>query len=145
MNKMFLIGHVGQQPKRTTNGTGINYSLAVKERTRVDGEWTDRTMWVDVVHWGQNADFAEKWIHKGSKVMIEGRLNITERTDQDGAKKRFTNVVAEHVELLSRPTDGGSNDHQMTPAANGAKPAQKQPSNGPTNQITESGDDDLPF
>lgn len=142
---MFLIGHVGQQPKRTTNGTGINYSLAVKERTRVDGEWTDRTMWVDVVHWGQNADFAEKWIHKGSKVMIEGRLNITERTDQDGAKKRFTNVVAEHVELLSRPTDGGSNDHQMTPANNGAKPAPKQPSNGPTNQTSESGDDDLPF
>ena len=142
---MFLIGHVGQQPKRTTNGTGINYSLAVKERSRVDGEWTDRTMWVDVVHWGQNADFAEKWIHKGSKVMIEGRLNITERTDQDGAKKRFTNVVAEHVELLSRPTDGGSNDRQMTPANNGAKPVQKQPANGPTNQTIESGDDDLPF
>lgn len=147
MNKIFLIGHVGQQPKRTTNGTGVNYSLAVKERTRVDGEWTDKTTWVDIVHWGQNADFAEKWCSKGSKIMIEGRLNINERTDADGVKKKFTNVVAEHVELLGRPSDGQSNDRQMTSAANGATPAQKQPANSPTNQtaVDQSGDDDLPF
>jgi single-strand DNA-binding protein len=147
MNKMFLIGHVGQQPKRTTNGTGINYSLAVKERTRVDGEWTDRTMWVDVVHWGQNADFAEKWIHKGTKIMIEGRLNITEKTDQDGNKKRFTNVVAEHVELLSK-SDGQSNDGQTAGANTGAakQPVQTPMAGSASNKISQpEGDDDLPF
>jgi single-strand DNA-binding protein len=144
---MFLIGHVGQQPKRTTNGTGINYSLAVKERTRVDGEWTDRTMWIDVVHWGQNADFAEKWIHKGTKIMIEGRLNITEKTDQDGNKKRFTNVVAEHVELLSK-SDGQSNDGQTTGANTGAANESFASSNvgSQSNKISKpEGDDDLPF
>lgn len=102
MNKIFLIGHVGQEPKRTTTGTGVNYSLAVKERTKTNGEWTDKTMWTDIVHWGLNADFAEKWIHKGTKIMIEGRLNITEKTDNEGRKKQFVNVVAEHVELLSK-------------------------------------------
>ena len=147
MNKVFFTGHVGQEPKRTTNGTGVNYSLAVKERTRVDGEWTDKTMWVDIVHWGQNADFAEKWIHKGTKVMIEGRLNINERTDQDGTKKRFTNIVAEHVELLSK-IDGQSNDGQTTGAnANAAnKPVAQSNSVAQSNKIAEpEGDDDLPF
>jgi single-strand DNA-binding protein len=147
MNKVFFIGHVGQEPKRTTTGTGINYSLAVKERTRVDGEWTDRTMWVDVVHWGQNADFAEKWIHKGTKVMIEGRLNITEKTDQDGNKKRFTNIVAEHVELLSK-SDGQSNDGQISNGNNGAKSESKtnaQSNNHQINGQSATGDDDLPF
>lgn len=134
MNKIFLIGHVGQDPKRTTNGTGVNYSLAVKERTRIDGEWTDKTTWVDVVHWGQNADFAEKWCKKGAKIMIEGRLNINERVDGDGVKKRFTNVVAESVELLGRPSDGQSNDHQTTHKQNSKAAA-----------AVNQGDDDLPF
>jgi single-strand DNA-binding protein len=134
MNKIFLIGHVGQDPKRTTNGTGVNYSLAVKERTRIDGEWTDKTTWVDVVHWGQNADFAEKWCKKGAKIMIEGRLNINERIDGDGVKKRFTNVVAESVELLGRPSDGQSNDRQTTVKQN-SEPA----------AAVNQGDDDLPF
>jgi single-strand DNA-binding protein len=147
MNKIFLIGHVGQQPKRTTNGTGVNYSLAVKERTRVNGEWTDKTTWIDIVHWGQNADFAEKWIHKGTKIMIEGRLNITEKTDQDGNKKRFTNVVAEHVELLSK-SDGQSNDGQTTGANTGAANESFASSNvgSQSNNISKpEGDDDLPF
>lgn len=143
MNKIFMIGHCGQDPKRTTNGTGVNYSLAVKERTRVDGEWTDKTMWVDVVHWGQNADFAEKWIRKGTKLMIEGRLNITEKVDNDYNKKRFINVVAEHVELLSK-SDGQSNDHQTSAASNGAHNV-KAKAAAPVSNQTNDGDDDLPF
>lgn len=147
MNKVFFTGHVGQEPKRTSNGTGVNYSLAVKERTRVDGEWTDKTTWIDIVHWGQNADFAEKWIHKGTKVMIEGRLNINERTDQDGNKKRFTNVVAEHVELLSK-SDGQSNDGQITGSnAHGTNQSNSSSNAGSqSNKISKpEGDDDLPF
>ena len=146
MNKVFFIGHVGQEPKRTTNGTGVNYSLAVKERTRVNGEWTDKTTWIDVVHWGQNADFAEKWIHKGTKIMVEGRLNINERTDQDGTKKRFTNVVAEHVELLSK-SDGQSNDRQISEANTGAANQSFASSNAgsQSNENLAPVDDDLPF
>jgi len=146
MNKVFFTGHVGQEPKRTSNGTGVNYSIAVKERTRVDGEWTDKTTWIDIVHWGQNADFAEKWIHKGTKIMVEGRLNINERTDQDGNKKRFTNVVAEHVELLSK-SDGQSNDGQTT-GANTHAANQSFASSNAGSQSNESlapVDDDLPF
>lgn len=146
MNKVFFIGHVGQEPKRTSNGTGVNYSIAVKERTRIDGEWTDKTTWIDIVHWGQNADFAEKWIHKGTKIMVEGRLNINERTDQDGTKKRFTNVVAEHVELLSK-SDGQSNDGQTTGAnANGANQSFASSNAGSkSNESLAPVDDDLPF
>ena len=146
MNKVFFIGHVGQEPKRTTNGTGVNYSLAVKERTRVNGEWTDKTTWIDIVHWGQNADFAEKWIHKGTKIMVEGRLNINERTDQDGTKKRFTNVVAEHVELLSK-SDGQSNDSQINEANTGAANQSFASSNAgsQSNESLTPVDDDLPF
>jgi single-strand DNA-binding protein len=146
MNKVFFTGHVGQEPKRTSNGTGVNYSIAVKERTRVDGEWTDKTMWIDVVHWGQNANFAEKWIHKGTKIMVEGRLNINERTDQDGNKKRFTNVVAEHVELLSK-SDGQSNDGQTTGANTHAANQSFASSNvgSQSNESLAPVDDDLPF
>jgi single-strand DNA-binding protein len=132
MNKIFLIGHVGQEPKRTTTGTGVNYSLAVKERTKTNGEWTDKTMWTDIVHWGLNADFAEKWIHKGTKIMIEGRLNITEKTDNEGRKKQFVNVVAEHVELLSKSDAAES------------KQATNQSTN-PINAAVNEGADDLPF
>ena len=146
MNKVFFTGHVGQEPKRTSNGTGVNYSIAVKERTRVDGEWTDKTTWIDIVHWGQNADFAEKWIHKGTKIMVEGRLNINERTDQDGNKKRFTNVVAEHVELLSK-SDGQSNNGQITGANTGAANQSFASSNAgsQSNESLAPVDDDLPF
>lgn len=79
--------------------------------------------------------------------MIEGRLNINERTDQDGTKKRFTNVVAEHVELLSK-IDGQSNDGQKTGANLHApnKPVPQSNSVSQLNNIAEpEGDDDLPF
>jgi single-stranded DNA-binding protein len=74
-------------------------------------------------------------------------LNITERTDQDGNKKRFTNVVAEHVELLSK-SDGQSNDGQTAGANTGAakQPVQTPMAGSASNKISQpEGDDDMPF
>jgi single-strand DNA-binding protein len=104
MNRVILIGNLGKDPELTQVGNGqqlCRYPLATSDRVKSGDEWVDRTEWHNVIVWGKQADNCAKYISKGSKVAIEGKLH-TSSWDQDGVTRYRTEVVALRVEFLSQ-------------------------------------------
>lgn len=111
MNKVFLCGHLGQDPdlKTTKGGTAVcSLRLATNERRKDrDGEWTDHTEWHTVVAWSGTAEAVNKHCRKGSKVTVEGRLQTREWEDKEGVKRYTTEIVADSIDFMSAPEEGG--------------------------------------
>jgi len=173
LNKVMLIGNVGKDPdvrylennpQTPGNNTKVaSFPLATSERYRDrNGELRENTEWHNIVAWRGNADVCEKFVRKGTQLYIEGRLRTRQWTDQTGAKRYTTEVIADTLQLLGKrpeaegaqgaaaPQSGYQGGYaQQTPAAQPAPqsaPAQ-QPVNpdyqGPMPAAEPS--DDLPF
>ena len=108
-----LIGNVGNDPEvrylesnpqnPATNAKVASFRLATTERFRDrNGELRENTEWHSIVAWRSNADLAEKFIHKGSQIYVEGKLRTRQWTDQTGAKRFTTEVVADTIQLLGK-------------------------------------------
>ena len=99
VNKVILVGNLGRDPevRRTQDGTKIvNFSMATSEtwRDRQTGDRREKTEWHRVVIFNEHlADVADKYLHKGSKVYIEGALQTRKWTGNDG-QERYTTEVA---------------------------------------------------
>ena len=117
LNKVMLIGNVGRDPEvryiegnaaAGGNGTKVaTFTLATSERYRDrSGELRENTEWHNIVAWRNSADIAEKYIHRGTQIYVEGRLRTRSWTDQTGAKKYTTEVVVDSLQLLGRRPDG---------------------------------------
>lgn len=104
MNKVILVGHVGDEPdmRATSSGTRIaRFSLATNRK--VKGE--DRTEWHRcTVFWERLVDVVEQWVHKGDRVGITGRIEYSTSEQPDGTKRYWTDIVVEELELM-----GGGN------------------------------------
>src|SRR5258705_13328828 len=107
-NKVQLIGHLGNQPDERTTEAGkkwARFSVATNEVYRnAQGEKVTETQWHNLIAWGKVAEIAEKFLHKGSEVAIEGKLINRSYTDKDGVKKYLTEVQVNEVLLLSNNT-----------------------------------------
>lgn len=151
VNKVILIGNLGADPevRHLQNGASVaNFRLATTEKLRVkvtgaDGQevWENReqTEWHNVVVWRGLATVAERFLRKGSKVFIEGKLRNRQYQDKDGNDRYITEVVADELLMLDRATGG---DPQA------ARTAAPQQANRPAAQpvaASESEVDDLPF
>lgn len=95
-NKVQLIGHLGNSPeiRNTENGKKLaRFSVATDEVYRTaTGEKVKETQWHNLIAWGKVADIAEKYLHKGSEVAIEGKLINRNYTDKEGNKKYVSEV-----------------------------------------------------
>ena len=110
-----LIGNVGRDPNvryldgNSGGGPGskvATFTLATTERYRDrSGETRENTEWHNIVAWRNSADLAERFIHKGTQIFVEGRLRTRSYTDQAGVQKYTTEVVADNIQLLSRRPD----------------------------------------
>ncbi len=123
LNKVMLIGNVGSDPEvryleNNPQNPGNNVKvatirLATTERYRDrNGELRENTEWHSVVLWRNNADVAEKFVHKGSQIYIEGKLRTRQWTDQSGNKRYTTEVVADTLQLLGKRQDGDGSQVQ---------------------------------
>lgn len=113
INKVILIGNVGQDPEvrytgdATTGAKVATIRLATTERYRDrSGNLQEHTEWHSVVVWRNQADVVEKYVRKGSQLYIEGRLRTRSWDDQTGNKRYTTEVVADTLQLLGRRQDG---------------------------------------
>ena len=161
VNKVLLIGHVGKEPevKYYDNGVSVaNFSLATTERgyTAANGtQVPERTEWHNIVLWRGLAEIAEKYIHKGSKIYIEGKIRTRSYDDQQGVKRYVTEVWGDNLELLDRKPDSGQGNRPPLPEPPlaAAEPATQtvQPTTAQPMQTTETPPlpadegDDLPF
>ena len=103
-NRVQLIGNLGNAPeiKNLEDGKKVaNFSLATNERYRnASGEKITETTWHNLVAWGKVAEIAEKYLLKGSEVIIEGKIINRSYTDKDGVKKYVSEVQVNELLLL---------------------------------------------
>ncbi|MDD3312746.1 single-stranded DNA-binding protein [Pseudodesulfovibrio sp.] len=117
LNKVILIGRLGQDPKLSYTSSGqavANFSVATDEgyRDRQTGQKVERTEWHRVVAWRQTAEFCGNYLAKGRLVMVEGKLQTRKWQGQDGQDRFTTEIVADNVEGLDRAPDRPYNGQQ---------------------------------
>ncbi|MCL5961262.1 MAG: single-stranded DNA-binding protein [Chloroflexi bacterium] len=120
LNKVMVIGNVGREPEMRYTQTGVpvtSFSVASSRRwTTPEGEQREETEWFNVVTWNKLAETASRYVSKGSKVYIEGRLQTRSWEGQDGQKRYRTEIVAQTMILLdSRPKTPGAAEDVYTP------------------------------
>ena len=153
INKVILLGNVGQDPEVRTLETGVKVArlrLATTERifNRQTNESTEHTEWHTITLWRGLADVVDKYVRKGSQIYVEGRIRTREWTDQSGAKRYSTEILADTMNLLGRRSDSPqqgaapqSGYQQAAPA-----PAYQQPAYQAAPAPMPADDpDDLPF
>ncbi len=146
VNKAILVGNVGRDPEVRYLEKGVavaNFSLATTERgfTMQNGtEVPDRTEWHNIVVWRGLAELAEKYIRKGSKLYIEGKLQ-TRSWEKDGVKRYTTEIVAENIQFLdSRRSDNKEGDIAGEDSFKQESPGFSEAPLSATGEV-----DDLPF
>lgn len=115
VNKATIIGNLGRDPelRYSQGGTAVvNFSLAVGERKKVEGEWTDHTEWINAVAFGKTAENIDKFCGKGDRLYVEGRIQTRKWTDKDGNDRYSTEVVANDVVFLANKEQGGQQRQQ---------------------------------
>ena len=106
VNKVLLLGNVGKDPEiASTNGGTLvaKLSLATSERFKdKQGEWQDRTEWHNLVAYARGAEILRDYVHKGSKLYVEGRLTTRSWDDKESGRKMFrTEIVVGDISLIS--------------------------------------------
>lgn len=99
MNKVILMGRLTADPdvRNTSEGKSIaKFTLAIDRRIAKANQKAD---FIGCVAWEKKAEFAEKYLHKGTKVLLTGRIQTGDYTDKDGKKVYTTDVVAEDLEF----------------------------------------------
>ena len=120
MNKVILMGRLTRDPEvRYTNGAEplaiARYTLAVDRRIRKEGEQT--ADFIGCVAFGKAAEFAEKYFHKGMRILITGKIQTGSYTNKEGKKVYTTDVVIEDQEFAESKGNGESNREERDRAA----------------------------
>ena len=150
LNKVMIIGHVGQDPEVRYTGNASNGAkvatlrVATSERYKdKDGNVKEQTEWHSIVCWRQLADIVEKYVKKGTQLYVEGKLVTRSWEDQNGGKKYSTDIVAQAFQLLGKKEGA---QPQRDPAIAGAQQMQRPQSTPlPTIDPSDNPADDLPF
>jgi single-strand DNA-binding protein len=169
INKVILVGNVGQDPEirytgDVNNGAKVaTIRLATTERYRDrNNNLQEHTEWHNVVAWRGQADLVEKYVKKGTQLYIEGRLRSRTWEDQTGAKRYAIDIVADTIQLLGRRQDSQSQQNGYSAPSQPAyqqpaqqtyqqpgvqQPAYQQPVQQaqPKPFVNEEPSDDLPF
>ena len=106
MNKCILIGRLVADPeiRQTQSGKSVaTYRLAVDRQFKQEGQ--PEADFITCVAWGNQAEFANKYLSKGTKIALEGRIQ-TRTYDKDGEKRYAFEVIVERHEFVERKTDG---------------------------------------
>ncbi len=110
INHVTLLGHLGKDPelKFTQSGTAVcNFSLAINRPPKRDApEDEGQVDWLTIVCWEKLAENCAKYLHKGSKVVVEGRVQSRSWETQDGQKRSTVEINARNVQFLDKAPDG---------------------------------------
>lgn len=134
MNKIFLLGNTGKAPEIISfeNGKKLaKVSLATTEVSKdASGNKIENTTWHDLVFWGNIVEVVEKYVSKGTQLLVEGKLIKRSWDDKEGNKRYSTEVHVKEMTLLG---------------AKKSQSDQPQQSSGSPSIMPDEGEDDLPF
>lgn len=146
VNKVILIGRLGKDPEVRNLESGVsvaNFTMATSEtyRDRTTGEKKEVTEWHNIVLWRGLAEVAQKYLHKGDMVYIEGKLR-TRSWEKEGVTRYITEVVGDNMTMLGGRSSGGSGNYQPQEYGS-SRPAEKSSDSGYGGGADVT--DDLPF
>ncbi|MEX0811903.1 MAG: single-stranded DNA-binding protein [Chitinophagales bacterium] len=150
VNKVILVGNLGKDPelKKLDSGTSLTRFPMATSESYIDkeGNKIDLTEWHNVVLWRGLADVAEKYLKKGSKVYIEGKLKTRNYQDADNNTRYTTEVVADQMVMLdSKGDNSGSSETSYQPREAAAKPKAESAPAESSSGDQQNYEDDLPF
>lgn len=159
VNKVILLGNVGQDPRVKYFDTGsavATFSLATTDRAYTLSNGTqvpERTEWHNIVASNRWAEIVDKYVHKGDKLYLEGKMRTRSYNDQTGALRYTTEIFVDYMEMLTpkgmNPGVAATASTQQMGAAQMQQPVAGQPQQQqPTQQsqpVQDNPADDLPF
>lgn len=145
VNKVILVGRLGKEPEIRSfeNGNSVaTFSIATSEvyKDKTTGERKEITDWHNIVMWRGLAEIAQKYLHKGDMVYVEGKLR-TRSWEKDGVTRYTTEVIADNMTMLSGKPGGGSGGGN----AEYSSPERSSGGNYAAASAPENSADDLPF
>ncbi len=154
LNKVMLIGNVGAEPEVRTTPSGTRIA---KISVATNREWSDRsgqkqekTEWHRITFWDKMAEIVERYVHKGDRIYVEGRIEYSQTQDDQGNVKYWTDIVAREMVMLGQGGPGGGGGGGDYDSGGGFN--QDQGGSGGMDQSPKGGDgtpfeedDDLPF
>ena len=144
LNKVMLIGHLGDEVKMhyfdDKNCVG-RFPLATNETytNKQTNERVSNTEWHNIVVRNKAAEICEKYLSKGDKVYIEGRIKTRKWTDDKGMERYSTEIQCTDFTFLTNKNEQQPSQHQNAPISS------PQPQQSTPNSVVQDGDDDLPF
>ncbi len=148
LNKIMLIGNLGRDPEMRFTQSGqeqVKFTIACSRSWKTpEGDTREETDWFNITAFGNLGKICNEYLHKGSKVYIEGRVSIRQYDDpQTGQKKTFVDVVATDMMMLDsrQSSDGGG---YSNPRGSGSERGGTSPQSAPPPDYEEESDD-IPF
>ncbi len=127
LNKIMLIGNLGKDPEMNYTPSGMaitKFSLAVNRYKKSStGERQEETEWFNIVAWDKLAETCNTYLHKGSKVYIEGRVQQRKYTDKNGIERYAFDVVVSDMEMLTpKSAQSGSSSEFLAGSPDNSDP-----------------------
>jgi single-strand DNA-binding protein len=143
VNKVILVGRLGKDPevRNLENGAVVaNFTLATSEtyKDRTTGEKKEITDWHNIVLWRGLAEIAQKYLHKGDMIYVEGKLR-TRSWEKEGVTRYTTEIIGDNMTMLSTRGGGASGGEGYSSSGS------KGTSEGYSTPAESGGTDDLPF
>ena len=147
INKVILIGNLGKDPEVRHLESGVavcNFSIATGEtyKDRNSGEKVTHTEWHNIVLWRGLAEVAEKYLKKGAKIYIEGKLRTRSWQDQEGNTRYTTEILGDNMTMLGK-SEPNSSPAASSKSMEASKKKEEPLGNEFSNPDVEN--DDLPF
>ena len=147
VNKVMLIGNLGNDPevRYTPNGNAIaNVVMATSSawRDKQTGELNERTEWHRIVFFNRLAEIVNEYLHKGSKIYVEGSLRTRKWQDKSGVDRYTTEIIANEMQILDSRNSNSNNNNSGSSASRTTDQSQEV-ADIPVK--TETFDDDIPF
>jgi single-strand DNA-binding protein len=155
INKVILVGNLGKDPEIRALESGVKvaqFSMATTESYKDNsGNWQDQTEWHNIVMWRYLAERAEKQLHKGSQIYLEGKIRTRQWTDKENNTRYTTEIIADKFMMLGKREGQGGN-YPPPPTADDAPSGQTTQAKTTTSSVNEpeitsktEAEDDLPF
>ena len=152
INKVILIGNVGQDPETRYSQSGFCFtslSLATSEswKDKNTGQKQERTEWHRVSIQGKLGEIAGEYVKKGSKLYVEGKLQTRKWQDQSGQDRYTTEIVVDSFNGVMQMLDGKRDPAPHTPQqqSHQTRPTKVDTPKTPTNLPADGYEDDIPF
>lgn len=159
LNKVFILGNLTRDPelRQIPSGQAVcSFAIATNRKyTDKAGQKQEQAEFHNVVAWGRQAEIINQYLHKGSLILVEGRLQTRSWQDQQGVKHWRTEVIAERIQLGPRGSGGGEGrgsggERDSSPNDDFSQPEQRKTEEPPIPTIELPEDDeidvkDIPF